>query len=68
VYLGLGKKTRGKGGFNKKKVFQHIISNNGMLMNNDDDLNYMSMVMLEKSFPRGPRGLIDRTKQSKFNT
>lgn len=37
-------------------------------MNNDDDLNYMSMVMLEKSFPRGPRGLIDRTKQSKFNT
>jgi len=64
VYLGSGKKQGSKGGFNKKQVFQHIISNNGMLMNNDDDLNYMSMVVLEKSFPRDRRGLIDRRKQA----
>jgi prepilin-type processing-associated H-X9-DG protein len=42
VYLVFGKKkTVEREGLTQKKVLQHIISNNGMLMNNDDDLNYI---------------------------
>lgn len=54
LYLGVIQKNKGARKGLTKIVFQHMVSNNGMFMNSNDDLSHMSMIILEiKIFVKG---------------